>query len=92
MGNTGRNQFRGPGINNWNISLYKNVIFKESTRLQLRLETFNTFNHTQFAVVNSNINANNPGQAIDASNRSNAGSIGGTYDPRNIQIAGKFFF
>ena len=92
LGNTGRNQFRGPGINDWNISLYKNVIFKESTRLQLRLETFNTFNHTQFAVVNSTINANNPGQAIDASNRSNAGSIGGTYDPRNIQIAGKFFF
>ncbi len=92
LGNTGRNQFRGPGINNWNISLYKNVIFSERTRLQLRLETFNTFNHTQFAGVISGISANNPGQAIDSSNRSNSGAVSGTYDPRNIQLAGKFYF
>ena len=92
LGNTSRNQFRGPGANNWNISLYKNVNFNENIRLQLRLETFNTFNHTQFALVNSGISANNPGQPIDSSNRSNAGSIGGTYDPRQIQLAGKIFF
>ncbi len=92
LGNTGRNQFRGPGIDNWNISLYKNVIFTERTRLQLRLETFNTFNHTQFAGVISGISANNPGQAIDSSNRGNSGAVSGTYDPRNIQLAGKLYF
>ena len=92
LGNTSRNQFRGPGINNWNISVYKNVIFNERARLQLRLETFNTFNHTQFAGVINSISANNPGQSIDSSNRGNSGQVSGTYDPRNVQIAGKFYF
>ena len=93
LGNTGRNQFRGPGINNWNISLYKNFLFTESTRLQLRLDTFNTFNHTQFATVISNINTNVGGGApVTAGNRSNSGSVSSTYDPRNLQLAAKFFF
>jgi hypothetical protein len=37
-----------PGINNWDIGLFKNIAFTERTKFQLRLETFNTFNHPQF--------------------------------------------
>ena len=102
LGNTSRNQFRGPGIANWNISLYKNFIFNESTRLQLRLETFNTFNHTQFATVQNSINVPNPGNVPTApqivngvstgGTVGNSGAVGSLYDPRNIQIAGKFYF
>ena len=92
LGNTSRDQFRGPGIANWNLSVYKNVLFTESTRLQLRLDTFNTFNHTQFVGLFNSINANNPGQAIDGSNRSNSGGVASTFDARNLQLAAKFFF
>ena len=92
LGNTSRNQFRGPGIANWNLSVYKNFLFTESTRLQLRLDTFNTFNHTQFVGLFNSVNANNPGQAIDGSNRSNSGGVASTFDARNLQLAAKFFF
>ena len=95
LGNTSRNQFRGPGIANWNISLYKNVNFNERVRMQLRLETFNTFNHTQFATVQSSITGANPGDAPTAGSNGtvgNSGAVGSLYDPRNIQLAGKIFF
>ncbi len=92
LGNTSRNQFRGPGIANWNLSVYKNFRFTESSRLQLRLDTFNTFNHTQFVGLLNSVNANNPGQAIDGSNRSNSGGVASTFDARNLQLAAKIFF
>ncbi len=43
---------RRPGVNNWDISLQKTVpLYKERTRLLLRGEAFNIFNHTQFSGV-----------------------------------------
>ncbi|MFY9744043.1 MAG: TonB-dependent receptor, partial [Candidatus Sulfotelmatobacter sp.] len=35
----------GPGFQRWDTSLFKNIHFGERAALQLRLETFNTFNH-----------------------------------------------
>ncbi len=49
IGNAGKHQLRGPGINNWDIALFKNIPIRESMRIQIRWETYNTFNHTQFA-------------------------------------------
>lgn len=47
-GNAGRNSMRGPGINDFDLSLFKNFAFTERLKAQLRLESFNAFNHTQF--------------------------------------------
>ena len=47
-GNAPRNPIRGPGINNWDFVLYKDTEITERTRVQLRLEAYNLFNHTQF--------------------------------------------
>jgi Carboxypeptidase regulatory-like domain len=47
-GNMGRNVLRGPGINNWDISLMKNFQFTESKYLQFQTNFFNAFNHAQF--------------------------------------------
>ncbi len=44
----GRNYLTGPGINNWDISLQKQFSIRERLTLQLRADTFNSFNHTQF--------------------------------------------
>jgi len=92
LGNVGRNTLRGPGINNWDISLFKNVNFTERIHLQLRLETFNTFNHTQFSGINTSLSAPNPGDRITGATVGSAGQITGTRDPRNVQIGGKFIF
>jgi hypothetical protein len=49
-GNTGRGILRQPGINNWDIGFFKNFNFTESKTLQLRFESFNTWNHPQYYV------------------------------------------
>jgi Carboxypeptidase regulatory-like domain len=59
-GNAGRNFFRNPSRLNFDLSLTKNVKLKrESQSLQFRLETFNTFNHTQFRIYDPS----NPGSS-----------------------------
>jgi Carboxypeptidase regulatory-like domain/TonB-dependent Receptor Plug Domain len=105
IGNTTRNEFRGPGYQNWNISLFKNFNVTESLRLQLRLETFNTFNHVEFGGnTNGNANLSNagvsntiggfsgPGIAPAANAVGNAGKLVGARDPRQIQLGAKFYF
>jgi hypothetical protein len=48
FGNLSRNALRGPGINNWDISILKDIQFTESRYLEFRSEFFNAFNHVQF--------------------------------------------
>ena len=54
VGSTGMDSslrpMRGPGVNNWNLSLFKKfpIGHSEQRYLQLRLETYNTWNHTQW--------------------------------------------
>lgn len=44
------------GVNNWDMSLQKTIPFKERVSLQIRLDAFNVFNHTQFSGINSTLN------------------------------------
>ena len=56
LGNASLKQiFVGPGINNWDISLFKIfALGKSETRnIELRAETYNTWNHPQFTGVNT---------------------------------------
>ena len=97
LGTTGRNFLRGPGINNWDISLFKNFNFSERIKFQLRGETFNTFNHTQLGGgsndgVNNSIFPANPGNAVTSSIVGTSGQINSARDPRTIQIGAKFLF
>ena len=56
-GAIGRNVYTGPGLNNFNLALFKNVNFTEKAKLQLRLETFNTMNHAQWSTPNFSVNS-----------------------------------
>jgi hypothetical protein len=47
----GRNSFESPGVNVWNMGLFKNTKLTEGTTLQLRVDTFNTFNHRNFSLA-----------------------------------------
>ena len=49
IGNSSRNPLYGAGINNFDIALLKDIHITESKYIELRVEAFNTFNHTQFA-------------------------------------------
>jgi len=49
-----RNFLRNPGINNHDLSIFKNIpLGGEGRFIQLRLEMFNAFNHTQFSSINA---------------------------------------
>jgi Carboxypeptidase regulatory-like domain/TonB-dependent Receptor Plug Domain len=90
VGDVRRNAFRGPGINNWDMSLFKNINFSESRYLQLRLETFNTFNHVQPSGVNNTFGAASAGQPTTTI--SNTGDVNAYRDPRNVQLGVKLYF
>jgi hypothetical protein len=82
FGNLGHNAARGPGRDNWNISLFKSFVFSESrgSRLEFRAETFNIWNHTQFNQTSTNFGSGNFGQFTSA------------FDPRIMQVGLKLYF
>jgi Carboxypeptidase regulatory-like domain len=69
-----------PGLFNFNMALFKTFSFTESLKFQFRLETFNTFNHTEFNGIDNGFNDGNFGQVTSA------------YDPRVLQLGGKLSF
>ena len=82
-GNSPRRFFYGPGMNNWDMALLKVTRFDETKTLEMRLETFNTFNHAQFfgpTTVNANVSSTLFGQVVNA------------VPSRVMQVAAKFNF
>lgn len=83
-GNAARNSQLGFGANNWDFSALKNFAIPqlgEQSRLQLRFEWFNFFNHTQFL---------NPASTQNVP--ATFGIVTAAADPRILQIAGKFYW
>jgi hypothetical protein len=80
FGDLSRNSIRGPGINNFDISLVKKTPIRESKSLEFRAEFFNAFNHTQFYRVDN------------AGGSSTFGQVLSDRGPRLIQLALKFYF
>jgi hypothetical protein len=82
-GTAKRRFFYGPGLNNYDMALLKNVRVSESKALQFRIEGFNFFNHAQFfgpQAVNGNIGSSSFGQVVSAN------------PPRLVQVGVKFLF
>ena len=50
-GTSPRRFFYGPGMQNWDIAVLKVTRFTESKVLEMRWETFNTFNHAHWRNV-----------------------------------------
>jgi len=53
FGNASKVLLRGPGINNWDLAIFKSFPIREPFRLQFRCEMYNAFNHTQFSGVDT---------------------------------------
>jgi hypothetical protein len=66
FGNSGANILTGPGVNNWDLALEKNIQLRERWRLQFRSEFFNAWNHAQFANPDSTVGDANFGQITQA--------------------------
>jgi len=83
LGNDRRRNFYGPGIDNFDMTLQKNVRLADSRSLVFRSEAFNVFNHAQFYGP-----ASVDGQVEDP----NFGRIVGATAPRLVQLVVKFVF
>ncbi len=81
-GNTGRNEFYGPGLATGDVSLFKTLHFTERFNAELRAEVFNVTNTPSFTNPDSNISDGTFGQ------------ITGTreYSERQMQMAVRFTF
>jgi hypothetical protein len=88
VGNIGKGAFTGPGLFNWDMGLFKNILITERWRAQLRGEFFNTFNHTNFTTPASG-GSNYP---VLSQSSSTFGTITSANDPRIIQLALKVVF
>jgi len=86
FGNVSRGSFTGPGLTNFDTSLFKRFNVNEKMNLQLRVEAFNLFNHPNFSSPNPIVFSGN-------NYSSSAGVITttSTYS-RQIQFALKLMF
>jgi hypothetical protein len=89
-GNAPRDVVRGPGINNFDMSIFKNIpIYHERVKGQLRFEAYNTFNHTQFSSMNTTAQFNpTTGAQVNAA----FGNLTAARTPRIGQIAFRVTF
>ena len=82
-GNAKRRFFYGPGMDNYDMAIVKNVPLNEAKSLQFRVESFNVFNHAQFfgpQAVDGNIDSSTFGDVVSAT------------PPRLVQLGFKFLF
>ncbi len=98
VGTSGRNQYYGPGLQNYDFAVVKSIRLLtklgEQTRVQFRADFFNLFNHANFAnPVRDMSNANfgkitqTQGTAIAASAGAGGTTGGPLGGPRLIQFA-----
>jgi hypothetical protein len=91
-GNASARPFRGPGQNNWDITLMKKFPLKsESRSLQFRLEMYNAFNHTQYAGIDNFALFDETTAGFPQVN-STFGQVTSTRQPRVIQLSLRFDF
>jgi hypothetical protein len=82
FGNSSRQFFHGPGIDNFDVGLMKRTAITESMAFEIRAEFFNVFNHTQFTNPSGTFNNNGDQMGVVTLAR----------DPRIGQVSAKFYF
>lgn len=83
FGNSGRNQFTGPGYFRTDFSLFKNTQLTEQLKMQFGIEFFNLFNHNDPLV---------PENDFDTGGRVEFGEFRSSQPPRTVQYRLKFLF
>jgi len=81
FGNMGKDAVVGAGRTNFSTALYKSFAFTESAHLELRADSFNTFNHTQF----NGLSDTNP-------QNDDFGFVNSAQDPRTFELGLKLAF
>ena len=93
FGSARKDAIVGPSRVNFTTSLYKSFAMTERAHIELRFESFNTFNHFQ----PNNLNVSGPDRSfLDSGGNpwgsSQFGQITSAWDPRVLELGGKFIF
>jgi Carboxypeptidase regulatory-like domain/TonB-dependent Receptor Plug Domain/TonB dependent receptor len=91
-GTLGRNTFRAPGFQTWNVSFFRNINITESKKLQFRAEFFNLFNHANLFVAGGTNDISGGNTAVQVTRGGLFDNINNAEQHRNIQLALKFIF
>jgi len=84
-GNSGYNMLRGPGFQDWDMSLQKNTLWLERYNVQLRADAFNVFNHPNLGTPSADITSSDAGTITSTSGAP-------SYEARTMEFAVKFSF
>ena len=88
FGDAHKDAVLGPGRVNFDTSLYKSFAITEGTHVELRFESFNTFNHTEFNGLSTSMNRDYASGTL----QNNFAQVTSTQDPRVLELGGKFVF
>jgi hypothetical protein len=100
---SGYDRLRGPGLQNWDMSLFKNIPIKEGrAHIELRLEAYNAFNHAEWGSFNTQLTfnpntlkvANLPTQLGGTGGRTGFGALNTirANSQRILQVGAKIYF
>jgi hypothetical protein len=100
--------FRGPGLNNWDLNLYKKIPVgsNEQRYFQIRIEMYNVWNHVQWSGFNNTPTFDSTGKITNLASADpkvgggrfgfgalNAVRATGVFGgPRQLQLGAKFYF
>jgi hypothetical protein len=90
FGDAGRNIVRGPGLQNWDFSIFKMFPLSEARRFEFRAEFFNIWNHVNPLFEPTGVIGEEP-QPVEFGTPQ-FGFAQGARDPRFVQLAVKFYF
>jgi hypothetical protein len=90
IGNAPKDPIRGPGINNFDLSLFKNTTLTADGkhRVQFRFEAYNAFNHTQFSAVDTTARFDSLGMNVNG----RFGQYTAARDARRVQLGLRYSF
>jgi hypothetical protein len=89
FGNAAPTLFRGPGVNNWDMTFMKLIpVGSEQRFFRLRAEMYNIFNHTQFSGVDTTARFDPAGNQVN----SRFGQLISARPPRIMQMSLSFHF
>jgi hypothetical protein len=92
VGNAGKDVFRGPGTNNWDVALFKNFPIKELVTIQFRTEFYNLLNHPSFNTVDNEAIYKYKNGIPAAQSNGTFGELNGDAGARQIQFSARISF
>jgi hypothetical protein len=89
FGSAPRDMYRGPGFNNWDLTILKKIpLGNEARYIQLQAEMFNVFNHTQYLAIDDAARFDPAGTQVNA----RFGQVTAARPPRYIQVGLTLYF